>query len=136
MSPVHGYMFIMNAEARYSISKSIVVYLPTLSYLKYTLFQWYWILNTIFKYTKIGDPTKQSGCEWQYICIDASHYEGLFEHMCVFMNINECLCLYWCLCVNAYAFIFMHLCWLLGWLVGFYCISTILGYLTPNPFFT
>ena len=27
-----------------------------------------------------------------------------------------------------------YLIWLFGWLVGFYGISTFVGYLTPNPF--
>ena len=26
--------------------------------------------------------------------------------------------------------------WLVGWLVGFYGISTFVGYLTPNPFYS
>ena len=26
-------------------------------------------------------------------------------------------------------------CWLVGWLFGFYIISTFVGYLMPNPFF-
>ena len=29
----------------------------------------------------------------------------------------------------------MSSCWLVGWLVGFYGISTIVGYLMPNPLY-
>ena len=32
------------------------------------------------------------------------------------------------------SFCFQSLMWLVGWFVGFYAISTFVGYLTPNPF--
>ena len=41
-----------------------------------------------------------------------------------------CVCVCVCVCINRIC----HKGWLEGWLVGFYGISTFLGYLTPYPF--
>ena len=50
------------------------------------------------------------------------------------MCISVCVCVYLCVCVYVSICVYMRMCMRFGSL--FYSISTILGHLTPNPFYT
>ena len=69
-------------------------------------------------------------CLW-YVYV----WQGICEFSCIYMQVSERL--YVCLLVNACVNKWvreLRVYVLRGWLVGFYGISTFVGYLTPNPF--
>ena len=87
-------------------------------------------------------------------CIAAGgdYFEGESSFMCVLSikvpiqkksgNLFNDPCIYICLCIYVFIYICIYVCIYIdiyifiyvGWLFGFYVISTFVGYLLPNPF--